>query len=518
MCAMSLLLYNCAIAPSAFAVGDSFAKQGQSVSYDMDSEAEQADKTNKVDKAKKKSPDTKWFNTKKQKTEYEISTERQLMGLAKLVNEKKVSWHGEETHTFRDVTIKLMCDIELTQPWTPIGSSDTCAFEGRFEGNGHTISGIEIRNSDNSNVGFFGCLKGSVNNLNLQGSIKSRNDNVGGMAAVLTESALIENCTVDINVTGRNRVGGTVGINRSGKIVNCHSYGEVEGNVKVGGIVGENWGGKVQNSSNLGQVLSNGKGFGIYGTGGIAGRSVALGAVIEECFNSGIIRSSNECAGGIVGYANVSGTVVKNCYNMGNVYGPEPKTLTSYGYVGGIVGNIGENGVVVKNCYHAGTVKNGEYAGGIIGNMELEYDFKEESSIQNNYYLAGSASLAIGNVEDAKGKLNYSEIAERRSPGDMKSQHMASVLGAAFESDISGVHGLNDGFPILEWQKTALNEDYLESLEDLTFPHFHQLQAFFQKHPYGTASGEMILELFNPQMHMERVLSDMQSATEDDES
>lgn len=511
ICVTSILMCNCAMVPSAFAVGDSFVEKEPPVSYHRGSETVRADQA----RGKNKRPDTRWFDAENQKKEYEISTERQLMGLAELVNKKDIPWNVEGTHTFEGVTIKLMRNIELTQPWTPIGSSDTRAFEGRFEGNGHTVSGIEIRDSNNSNAGFFGYLKGSVNNLNLQGSIESKNDNAGGMAAALTEMALIENCTINVNVTGRDRVGGVAGINHSGKIINCHSYGEVEGRVKVGGIVGENWGGSIQNSSNLGQVLSNGKGFGTYGTGGIAGRSVAVNAVIEGCFNQGIIRSSNECVGGVVGYVNVSGAVVRNCYNTGNIYGPEPPALSSYGYVGGIVGNLGENGVIVKNCYHAGTVKNGEYAGGIIGNLDADYDFKEEFSIRNNYYLAGSASFAIGNVGDMSGKSDYDKSAELRSSGDMKSPHMASVLGAAFEPDISGVHGLNKGFPILEWQKTMLSKDYLKSLEALAFSHRRQFQTFFRKHPYGAASGKMILELFNSQMYMERVLSDMKAAKDE---
>ncbi|MCI9596365.1 MAG: hypothetical protein HFE75_03525 [Firmicutes bacterium] len=515
ICAASLLMCNCVTASSAFAAGDSFIETELPLLYETGALGVQTIQTAQVKKgdAKRGEPDTEWFDPEDQQKEYEISTEQELMGLAELVNTKDVPWQAEGSYTFKGITIKLMRDIELTQFWTPIGTSDARAFEGLFEGNGHTISGIEIQDPNSDNLGLFGYLKGTVNNLNLQGSIDSRNSNAGGMAAVMAETALVENCTIDVAVTGKERVGGVAGTNHSGQIINCHSYGDIEGDVKVGGIVGENWNGTVRKCSNMGQVISNGKGFGTYGTGGIAGRSVAVNALIEECFNQGNILSSNECAGGIAGYVNTNGAAIRNCYNTGDVLGPESSALSSYGYVGGIVGNIGENGVIVKNCYNVGAVKNGKYAGGIAGNFATDHYDKRDTSVRGNYYLVGSAPLAIGQVEGAKGKPGYDERVELRSVTDLKSAYMTSVLGSAFQPDIGGAHGLNNGFPVLEWQKEELGTDYLESLETLDIPYTRQFQKFFQKYSYGTASGKMVLQLFNPRMYMEQVLESMENFT-----
>ena len=143
-----------------------------------------------------------------------------------------------------------MNDIELTQEWTPIGSDGSYAFEGTFQGNGHTISGLNIENSENKNQGFFGSLKGTVNNLKLKGSIETTSDNAGGIAAYLTDTATVENCTVEVNVSGRDRIGGVAGYSFGGTIINCHSLGNVKGNVKVGGVLGENWNGTVKKCSN----------------------------------------------------------------------------------------------------------------------------------------------------------------------------------------------------------------------------------------------------------------------------
>lgn len=516
MCTASLLMCNCVTTSSAFAAGDSFIQKARPLLCEAGVHTAQGLQTAQAKKedAGRGEPDTEWFDPEDQQKVYEISTERELLGLAELVNTKDIPWQAEGSYTFKGITIKLTKDIELTQFWTPIGTSDARAFEGQFEGNGHTVSGIEIQDPSSDNLGFFGYLKGTVNNLNLQGAIDGRTNNAGGMAAVMTETAIIENCAIYVDVTGKERVGGVAGMNHSGQIINCHNYGEIKGDVKVGGIVGENWNGKARKCSNAGQVISSGKGFGIYGTGGIAGRSVAVNAVIEECFNQGAILSANECAGGIAGYVNTNGAAIRSCYNTGDVSGPESAALSSYGYVGGIVGNIGESGIIVKNCYNVGAVKHGKYAGGIAGNFATDHYDKRDASVRNNYYLVGSAPLAIGKVEGAKGKPGYDQRVEIKSATDLKSVYMSSILGSAFQPDVGSTRGLNHGFPVLEWQKEELGTDYLESLETLDIPYTRQFQKFFQKHPYGTASGKIVLQLFNPQMYMEQVLEHVEKLTE----
>ena len=86
--------------------------------------------------------DISWYMDESQ-DEYEISTAEQLAGLAQLVNGGK---------TFEDKTIRLTANLDLSgYEWTPIGTgsrSDNTitgySFQGTFEGDNHTISGITI--------------------------------------------------------------------------------------------------------------------------------------------------------------------------------------------------------------------------------------------------------------------------------------------------------------------------------------------------------------------------------------
>lgn len=94
--------------------------------------------------------------------------------------------------------------------WLPIGTSQP-GFSGTYNGQGYKISNLFInRNADN--IGLFSFNSGTINNLGIK----------------------------DINVTGKNNVGGLVGQN-TGTLSNCYSTGEIiatENN--AGGLVGNN--------------------------------------------------------------------------------------------------------------------------------------------------------------------------------------------------------------------------------------------------------------------------------------
>ena len=71
------------------------------------------------------SADVSWYD--EGQTEFTISTEQQLAGLAKLVN---------DGNTFQDKTVRLDADLSLVErDWTPIGSGASAGtVEMRFRG------------------------------------------------------------------------------------------------------------------------------------------------------------------------------------------------------------------------------------------------------------------------------------------------------------------------------------------------------------------------------------------------
>ena len=155
---------------------------------------------------------------------YEISTAEQLAGLAKLVN---------GGNNFSGKTIVLTADIDLNnQAWTPIGNENgfdaELAFSGTFNGDGYTVSGLNVPDT------YFPGLFGQI-----------------------STSAVVQNLIVKGSVTGGDEASGTwaeaagVAAYNDGCIQNCGFYGTVtgssDGSVSVYGLTGGMGVGTVKN-------------------------------------------------------------------------------------------------------------------------------------------------------------------------------------------------------------------------------------------------------------------------------
>ncbi len=151
--------------------------------------------------------DTEWYFNDPDATEFVIGNAEQFAGFAALVN--GTAGNGVTTfaarstpayETFEGQTIKLASNIDLNNlAWTPIGNWDN-AFEGNFDGQGHTISNLYIDDADGEGVGLFGVVaKATIKNL----TIKNVDINAYSMVAGLVGAAypaVIENCHVTGNI------------------------------------------------------------------------------------------------------------------------------------------------------------------------------------------------------------------------------------------------------------------------------------------------------------------------------
>lgn len=442
--------------------------------------------------------DTSWFDYKNPKKKYNISSEEQLMGLASLVNQEQAKWKPTRLETFKGVTFTLTKDIKLTQPWTPIGSSDAVCFAGSFDGNGHTISNVEI-SSTSVNTGFFGYLKGEVKNLSLQGTIESTTGSCGGIVGELDSAARVLDCTSDIKITAGIKTGGIVGNNNSGTIRGCINKGDITGTYKIGGVVGENWGGTVENCGNEGTVSSSVRGVATFGTGGVAGRSVASTAIVSGCYNTGNIYSATEATGGVVGYTNAEKSTITDSYSIGNIVIrsiPEEKEFTK-SWAGGVVGIVGTDGVIISNCYSSGDISRADISGGVIGKYIAEDDDTPQSYIENNYYLNEYCDSGIGADNNNKA-AEIADCATGVTSGTLKS--LSSKLGGAYRKDSSGLYG-NSGYPVLRWQKPLSAEDksYLEGVsKDVQI----KLDKYLINNTEDTNKGDTVISIFNPDNYL----------------
>lgn len=233
--------------------------------------------------------DTDWYTADPDAQEFTIGTAEELAGLAALVNGTTqapeavatYSLRGESAEpvvdSFTGKTIKLSGNIDLKHMnWAPIGTWDN-AFEGEFDGQGHTISNLYINAPKLEGVGLFGVAQNAtikgirVNNANITGysmlgtiagspysGCTISDCKVTGNIKLVAEWAYVggiagygymdvENCSVVANGTGvitsetRNAVGGITAwmLEGNNSIINCRVENlELTGWTNLGAITG----------------------------------------------------------------------------------------------------------------------------------------------------------------------------------------------------------------------------------------------------------------------------------------
>jgi hypothetical protein len=210
-------------------------------------------------------------------------------------------------------------DDRVLEGFRPIGT-EVVPFTGTFDGQGHVIRGLMVQRVDASHGGLFGNIGsgGVVRDLILEGG----------------------------SVTGRDRVGGLVGVN-GGTVQRCSATGAVAGESEGGALVGCNDGGMVAQCYGAGEVTCVD-----YYAGGLVGSNYGT---VMQCYAAGIVTGLG-CVGGLVGH---NGAAVEHCYASGMVTG-------TGGSVGGLLGD--NEGGTVQQCYATGAVTGGaDYVGGLVG-------------------------------------------------------------------------------------------------------------------------------------------------------
>lgn len=327
---------------------------------------------------------------------YVIATAEQLAKLAADVNS------GVDSVSHSGKYFVLSGNIDLSaHRWRPIGDGATDrsfhAFLGHFDGQNHTITGLYVdesieteKDGESYNAGLFGNvanvttseeLYDTIVNLHLQdvyvkgggeyaatgalighiansgtrvanctvenGTVTNEGDSgetgTGGLVGY-TAWTVFENCTADVSVSSeKGCVGGFVGSTFGNTFNNCVAYGDVEGGWSVGGFAGILfWRISATNCAAHGNVTAHD-----WNAGGFAG----------------FIQ-------GTVGNDGVSATLT-NC----SAYGDVTSDVDGWqARAGGFAGTLWDDPITIDNCHAAGKVTvSEETAGGFIG-RRLEGD------------------------------------------------------------------------------------------------------------------------------------------------
>jgi len=330
--------------------------------------------------------DKSWYTAYEGTTEDEfvIATSADLYGLSVLTADTA------NQQNFTNKTIYLGADIEANKGtatvdgwkssgagetsylWTPIGKA--IMFNGTFDGQEHTISGIYANESTRTAMFEWTNSQSCIQNFKLVNSYFKNTSTITGSIVGRVGgkiSNVYSNAIVNGQSYGNGGIAGQVYAPNTGfdiQIENCQFAGYLysKGNM-AGGILGTQYNGKafINNCTVSGQLNSE-LGY----VGGILGTSyngssfgTCVNVEIKKCTNEASITAKTENAGGFIGYLTGSNSTatLENCLNKGNV-------KAEGNVAGGFIGKIQNScTLVMKYCLNIGEVSGPSYIGSLIG-------------------------------------------------------------------------------------------------------------------------------------------------------
>lgn len=242
---------------------------------------------------------------------YQISCGEELAWLAGLVNDQG---KGDQANAV------LTRDIDLgDQCWTPIGNGYGVKYKSAFDGQSHTVSGLNVTGGDYA--GLFGHAENaSIRNLVVRGQVTGTG-RVAGVVGYASTTCSVEHCGNEAAVTGTgNWTGGVVGYigsyyDQGSSIVGCYNAGPVTSQSGAysyaGGILGYDYVGKdvtFTDCYNTGSVTSGGY------AGGIRGYGSSMAGAMVNCYSTGTVTGGDAAKAGAI--APGSANRVTNCYYL----------------------------------------------------------------------------------------------------------------------------------------------------------------------------------------------------------
>ena len=233
-----------------------------------------------------------------------ISDEDGLYWFAKQVNNKGKTFSGK--------TVSLADDIALTKTWTPVGVSVKKSFQGTFDGQGHTISNMDVVGAKQTSYGygFFKLLiSATVKNVTFDNAdVTGIYSNVVGIVSGYSYgSSTFENVHVTNSlVYAFGKVGGMVGMAEDGIATTTFKNCSVSDTTIHGGYNTAGFLGLVMGKCNItGSYLKNNNVI-------IDENSQGFGTITELDTTVACDGSVASCAG--------KGTVIKGKYLPNNGY------------------------------------------------------------------------------------------------------------------------------------------------------------------------------------------------------
>ena len=357
-----------------------------------------------------------------------------------------------------DIDASGLVDAKGNSTYNTIGGGNT-AFTGTFDGDGHTIVGLQAKG------GIFGKLGSGavVKNINIASSVFTGNDTYDSVGAVAAE-------------------------NNGGSISGISGYGNtIKGSGgSIGGLVGKNYG-DISNSNDQSTVIA-GAGTVAGGIAGVNGTNAGIGGTIDNVQSNSAVTTGvldeNQYAsnlGGIVG----KNEMLLNKYNINNVSahgitGKTGNTQTSGGIVGTNEGRI-------SNAYNESIIHGSENIGGVAGKNVTQAsnsNMAELNDVANAVEIIGDAGSQ--NVGGLVGMQDHATTNQGRNTGaitgctnvggmvgyntansslnNLENSPQATITGITY---VGGIAGVNEGEISADNQLNLVNSGKIYGWENV---------------------------------------------------
>ena len=317
--------------------------------------------------------------------------------------------------------------------WEPIGSEDN-PYIAHFWGHNHTLANLFINRPTEDGIGLFGEL------------------HYGGRTVLIRDVGLVE-----VDVTGRDRVGALFGRSAYMTVFRSYATGRVTGRGdKVGGLAGESWG-------NLIDTYAAVEVSGEEAVGGLVGHHILNR--ITTSYATGRV-SGMYAVGGLVGATSDFFHLIQASYATGDVSGAGARlTPSDSGFIvcgflgtdaaetgsgGGIGGLVGHSCGRIEASYATGRVSGYEAVGGLLGSGL-------HGSIGFGYWDTETSGVRVGVGEDDTNDNGVVDGAElhRVGPVGMTTAALQEPtdydgIYSAWAVDLGGP-GFEDGQPDEPW-------------------------------------------------------------------
>ena len=380
--------------------------------------------------------------------------------------------------------------------WTPIGANGS-AYQGTFDGNGQTISGLFFNDSTKDYVGLFANIcEATIRNVGVVDSYFFGEYYVGGVCAFGVDGTITGSYNTG-GVSGNGDVGGVCGVGIRGTITDSYNTGSVSGEMSVGGVCGE-----ISDITITNCYYLKAEGTNLGGIGNADDTGKAEGKTVAQFASGEVAYLLQDGQTEQVWGQNIDNDGEKQSFPVfsnAKVYKPSESSPCKAGYTNNAEGlkehDFGDDktGESCSNC----SIKNINYSGISISSVDTLYyytgnEIKPDITVKNgetsltlgedyNITYGNNTSVAESNAENAP----YVKITGTGNYAGEITKNFTIAYIAAPDNYITGTKGANDWYTsdvtigVADWQVSTDGSSWNDSIS-VTEEGTHSYTLYFK--------------------------------------